>query len=114
MKRFKNERVQGIPHASHADMRAVSFEYIEGFHNRKRLHSTLGHRSPVQFPGALDQPAPAGKTGSMKHLLGKVKNRGKLARRSRQRTSPPSNRSCAWWPGSADSSHAKATERQAS
>lgn len=30
--------------------------------------------------GALDQPAPSGKTGRMKHLLGKAKNRGKLIR----------------------------------
>jgi len=30
-------------------MRAASFEYIEVFYNRKRLHSTLGYRSPVQF-----------------------------------------------------------------
>ena len=33
-------------YASHADMRAASFEYIEVFYNRKRLHSTLGYRSP--------------------------------------------------------------------
>ena len=36
-------------YASHADMRAVSFKYTEVFSNRKRQHSTLGHRSPVQF-----------------------------------------------------------------
>ena len=47
--RFKNERVQGVSYASHADMRAASFEDIEVFYNRKRLHSTLGYRSPIQF-----------------------------------------------------------------
>ncbi|MBL8395909.1 MAG: IS3 family transposase [Candidatus Accumulibacter sp.] len=47
--RFKNERMQGVSFASHADMRAVSFKYTEVFSNRKRQHSTLGHRSPVQF-----------------------------------------------------------------
>jgi len=41
--------VHGVPYASHADMKAASFEYIEVFSNRKRLHSTLGYRSPVQF-----------------------------------------------------------------
>jgi hypothetical protein len=30
-------------------MRALSFESIEVFYNRKRQHSTLGYRSPVQF-----------------------------------------------------------------
>jgi transposase InsO family protein len=46
---FKNERVHGIRYATHADMKAESFEYIEVFYNRKRQHSTLGYRSPIQF-----------------------------------------------------------------
>lgn len=46
---FKNERVFGIQYETHADMRAASFEYIEVFYNRKRQHSTLGYRSPIQF-----------------------------------------------------------------
>jgi transposase InsO family protein len=46
---FKNERVHGIRYATHADMKAASFEYIEVFYNRKRLHSTLGYQSPSQF-----------------------------------------------------------------
>jgi transposase InsO family protein len=45
---FKNERVHGIRYATHAEMKAVSFEYIEVFYNRKRQHSTLGYRSPIQ------------------------------------------------------------------
>lgn len=36
-------------YASHADMKAASFEYIEVLYNRKRLHSTLGYRTHVQF-----------------------------------------------------------------
>ena len=35
--RFRNEQVHGVPYASHADMKAASFEYIEVFSNRKRL-----------------------------------------------------------------------------
>lgn len=46
---FKNERVHGVRHASHAAMKATSFEYIEVFYNRKRQHSSLGYLSPVQF-----------------------------------------------------------------
>lgn len=45
---FKNERVHGVRYATHADMKAASFEYIEVFYNRKRQHSTLGYRSPIQ------------------------------------------------------------------
>ena len=46
---FKNEWVHGVRYATHADMKATSFEYIEVFYNRKRQHSTLGYRSPIRF-----------------------------------------------------------------
>jgi putative transposase len=46
----KNERGQGIRTATHAGIKATALEYIEGFYHRKRQHSTLGDRSPVQFP----------------------------------------------------------------
>lgn len=46
---FKNERVHGVRFATRAEMKAEVFEYIEAFYNRKRLHSTLGYRSPTQF-----------------------------------------------------------------
>ncbi|MBI4741042.1 MAG: IS3 family transposase [Betaproteobacteria bacterium] len=46
---FKNERVHGIRYATHDDMKAASFGYIEVFYNRKRQHPTLGYRSPTQF-----------------------------------------------------------------
>lgn len=39
---FKNEPVHGVRYATHADITAVAFEYIEVFYHRKRLHSTLG------------------------------------------------------------------------
>lgn len=35
--------------ATRADLRSAVFEYIEGFYNPTRLHSTLGMRSPVEF-----------------------------------------------------------------
>jgi transposase InsO family protein len=31
------------------EMKAMAFEYIEMLYNRKRLHSTLGYKSPVHF-----------------------------------------------------------------
>ncbi len=46
---FKNERVHGLRYTTRSDMTAASFEYIKVFYNRKRLHSTLGYKSPVQF-----------------------------------------------------------------
>jgi transposase InsO family protein len=35
--------------ATRAELRSAIFEYIEGFYNPIRLHSTLGMRSPVEF-----------------------------------------------------------------
>ena len=49
---FKNERVYGERFETHDEMIAMTFEYIEVFYNRKRQHSTLGYRSPVQFLNA--------------------------------------------------------------
>jgi transposase InsO family protein len=46
---FKNERVFGERFATRDIMKATAFEYIEVFYNRKRLHSTLGYTSPMQF-----------------------------------------------------------------
>ena len=46
---FKNERYHGIRYATHDEMKAASFEYIEVFYNRTRQHSTLGYQSPSQF-----------------------------------------------------------------
>ena len=34
---------------SPADAKTKLFDYIEVFYNRKRQHSTLGYKSPVQF-----------------------------------------------------------------
>jgi putative transposase len=37
------------PFATRAQARTAIFEYIEGWYNRVRLHSTLGYRSPLEF-----------------------------------------------------------------
>jgi len=47
---FENGRAHGARYATHAGMEAASPEYIGLFYNRKRRHSTPGHRSPIQFP----------------------------------------------------------------
>jgi putative transposase len=46
---LKNERVHGRRYRTREEARADMFEYIEVFFNRRRRHSTLGSRSPMQF-----------------------------------------------------------------
>lgn len=42
------ERLRGRRYGTHAQARSCVFAYIEGWYNRRRLHSTLGYRSPDQ------------------------------------------------------------------
>jgi putative transposase len=46
---LKNERVHGTRYRTKVDAKADVFQYIEGFYNRVRRHSTLGQISPAQF-----------------------------------------------------------------
>lgn len=46
---FKNERVHGTRYATRDEAISDAFDYIEVFYNRKRLHSTLGYKSPARF-----------------------------------------------------------------
>lgn len=46
---FKNDRVYGERFETRDEVIALAFEYIEVFYNRKRLHSTLSDKSPIQF-----------------------------------------------------------------
>jgi putative transposase len=34
-------------------VRQLVFEYIEAYYNRRRLHSSLGYQSPVEFEDQL-------------------------------------------------------------
>lgn len=45
---FKNERVYGERFETRSEMKSMAFEYIEVFYNRKRQHSTLSYKSPMQ------------------------------------------------------------------
>jgi transposase InsO family protein len=46
---LKTELVKHEHYRSHAQARASLFDYIERFYNRRRLHSTLGYKAPVDF-----------------------------------------------------------------
>ena len=37
------------PYSTRQDVRTAIFEYVEGFYNRTRRHSTLGYLSPGEF-----------------------------------------------------------------
>ena len=49
--------------STHAEARAALFEFIEGWYNTRRRHSSLGYRSPLEFErlqqaGAVDGARP--------------------------------------------------------
>lgn len=46
---IKTERIHTREYENLAEARADLFRYIEGFYNRRRLHSYLGFRSPEEF-----------------------------------------------------------------
>jgi transposase InsO family protein len=46
---LKNEWVHQQKYKTRAEAKTDIFEYIEGFYNTFRLHSTLGYLSPVEF-----------------------------------------------------------------
>lgn len=48
-KSLKAELCKQTRFKTREEARARVFEYIEVFYNRKRLHSTLGYRSPVEY-----------------------------------------------------------------
>jgi transposase InsO family protein len=56
---LKTELVHHEHYRTREQARASLFEYIEGFYNRVRLHSTLGYKSPLQFELEHDGQQPA-------------------------------------------------------
>jgi putative transposase len=50
---LKIELVNRTRYLSRNNARKSIFEYIESFYNRKRLHSTLGYKCPVEFEEEL-------------------------------------------------------------
>jgi transposase InsO family protein len=45
---LKNERVFHERYGTRDAARRDLFEYIEGFYNRRRRHSSIGYRTPLQ------------------------------------------------------------------
>ena len=75
--RFKNEVIYGKRFTTHDLMKATCFDYIEVFYNRRRLHSSLGYQSPMQY---LKDWLAKGKEKLVAWNLSwlKVKNKGKV------------------------------------
>jgi putative transposase len=46
---IKRELIDERPWPTRAGLRGAVFEYIEGWYNTRRLHSTLGYLSPAQY-----------------------------------------------------------------
>lgn len=53
-KTLKSELVYQQTYETREQARRSIFEYIEVFYNRKRLHSSLGYLSPVEFEASLN------------------------------------------------------------
>jgi len=47
--RLKNELIPDRPFDTRSQARSATFEYIEVFYNRQRLHSASDYRSPLEF-----------------------------------------------------------------
>jgi putative transposase len=52
---LKAERVHHVTYHTRREARQDLFRYIESFYNRRRLHSSIGYRSPVAFEQAYYQ-----------------------------------------------------------
>ena len=50
---LKTERLSRKIYRTRDDLRADVFDYIERFYNPKRMHSTIGYLSPMQFENLL-------------------------------------------------------------
>lgn len=56
---FKNEFVYTRPWPTLAGLRRATFEFIEGWYNTRRLHSSLGYRSPAEYEATIHQESAA-------------------------------------------------------
>lgn len=56
-KTLKTELIYREKFESEKDLRAAVFEYIETWYNRKRMHSSLGYLSPMEYELRINQAA---------------------------------------------------------
>jgi transposase InsO family protein len=54
---IKKELIHRRPWPTRATAHAAIFNYIEGWYNTRRRHSSLGHLSPAQFEAQRPQAA---------------------------------------------------------
>src|ERR1700692_2720223 len=50
---FKNELIDTRPWPTIVGLHRAVFDYIEGWYNVRRLHSTLGYQSPAAYEAAI-------------------------------------------------------------
>jgi len=56
-KTLKSDLCSDRAFTSRAEARRTIFEYVEMFYNRKRLHSSLGYRSPYEYELVMEKEA---------------------------------------------------------
>ncbi len=56
---FKGELIDTRPWPTMALLRPAVFDYIEGWYNTRRLHSSLGYRSPAEYEATIHQETAA-------------------------------------------------------
>jgi transposase InsO family protein len=56
---LKGELVEQRDYLTHAEARADVFQFLEGWYNRRRLHSALGYLTPEQKVAAFQAAASA-------------------------------------------------------
>jgi transposase InsO family protein len=56
---LKTELVETRPWPTRDGLRRAIFEFIEGWYNTRRLHSSLGYRSPAEYEVTIHQEAVA-------------------------------------------------------
>lgn len=54
---IKRELIDTGSWQTRAGLRRAVFEYIEGWHNTRRLHSSLGYRSPADYEALINHNA---------------------------------------------------------